>query len=742
MQLPGSDPIVLRPALVSPSAPPEPFEIVTQYERSGGSNLRDYKIEQDGRALYLRLLLLHDGGTGALEEVEHRIALAPSNQFAQAQVHPPERRGGAPAVSYISAGQENKALMGSADVLFKRSRLENRPIGRLLEGEVRPVWLKIALEVAPQIPEDWQPPQAQTQIKESIGYFMRAANAKQTADSAPKPGLRVLSVDLGVRNFAACSVFTLKDEEPRNGLYFPAHGTEHLWACHERSFLLALPGEHPNGDVLACRASARQEMADLRFGLSHLNSLLHLSVEPDPNMRRAMVSRWVDEGTLNVDTPATGGLVRLLDVADAQPQAWEEGVLEYRAQLDAWMGQQISQWRRRTRPRAGDTADHCQRRSYQGGKCMWSIQYLTDVRRLLLRWSLHGKRSGHIRRQDRQQGIFGSHLLRHINRLKADRIKTGADLIVQAARGMVRDAHGHWRQRYAPCQLVLFENLARYRFRTDRSRWENSQLMRWSHREIYREGEMQAQTYGIRVIDTAAGFSSRYHAKTGAPGLRVRRVTQQDLDDERTKLQILEAMGSLPGASGELRPGDLVPWQGGPDFVTLAPGSHSLVVIHADINAAQNLQRRLWMRHTDAYRMTATKFDVAGQETWLPNPLGSRLQGALMELGAASGCARLIAPPDADGYIVDPVRKADWRRAVGAGAEPEDEADKRIDESSDADILDELGTAVRTRTAETFFRDPSGIVLPADRWYPAKVFWSKVQARITPLLRAPSEDPF
>jgi len=29
MQLPGSDPTVLRPALVSPSAPPEPFEIVT-----------------------------------------------------------------------------------------------------------------------------------------------------------------------------------------------------------------------------------------------------------------------------------------------------------------------------------------------------------------------------------------------------------------------------------------------------------------------------------------------------------------------------------------------------------------------------------------------------------------------------------------------------------------------------------------------------------------------------------------
>jgi hypothetical protein len=219
-------------------------------------------------------------------------------------------------------------------------------------------------------------------------------------------------------------------------------------------------------------------------------------------------------------------------------------------------------------------------------------------------------------------------------------------------------------------------------------------------------------------------------------------VTQHDLDDGTAKLQILEAMGSPPGASGELHPGDLVPWQGGSDFVTLAPGAQSVVMIHADINAAQNLQRRLWMRHTDAYRMTAMKLDGTGRETWLPNPLGSRLQGALMELGATGGYARLVAAPDGDGYVMSPIRKTDWTRAVGAAAEPEDEADKQMDENKDADILDELGTAVRTPTTETFFRDPSGIVLPADRWYPAKVFWGRVQARIVPLLRASSDDPF
>jgi hypothetical protein len=72
-----------------------------QYERSGGSNLRDYRIEQEGRALCIRLPLLHDAGNSVLEEVEHCIGLAPSGQFAQAQVHPPERRGGALVVLHI-----------------------------------------------------------------------------------------------------------------------------------------------------------------------------------------------------------------------------------------------------------------------------------------------------------------------------------------------------------------------------------------------------------------------------------------------------------------------------------------------------------------------------------------------------------------------------------------------------------------------------------------------------------------
>ena len=37
---------------------------------------------------------------------------------------------------------------------------------------------------------------------------------------------------------------------------------------------------------------------------------------------------------------------------------------------------------------------------------------------------------------------------------------------------------------------------------------------------------------------------------------------------------------------------------------------------------------------------------------------------------------------------------------------------------------------------ETYFRDPSGIILPADFWYPRTVFWSIVANKVKGLLPA------
>ncbi len=66
-----------------------------------------------------------------------------------------------------------------------------------------------------------------------------------------------------------------------------------------------------------------------------------------------------------------------------------------------------------------------------------------DSRKFLLSSSLLGRDEGDIRRLDcENSGVFAGNLLDHIAGAKADRIKTGADLLVQSARGFTRTKAG------------------------------------------------------------------------------------------------------------------------------------------------------------------------------------------------------------------------------------------------------------------------------------------------------------
>ena len=171
-----------------------------------------------------------------------------------------------------------------------------------------------------------------------------------------------------------------------------------------------------------------------------------------------------------------------------------------------------------------------------------------------------------------------------------------------------------------------------------------------------------------------------------------------------------------------LKAGDLVPLSGGDVFCCLSP--HGLLKLQADINAAQNLQRRFWTRHGDAFRVVAGSVTVDGNEIWVPKPLGERLRGAmgghglLRPTGHESGSCRW-----------ETLSKAKWGRLAGeaTGGISDDETEE----------LAGLEEAALERSSQivVFFRDPSGTVLPADFWYPSKTFWSIVKARTTSALR-------
>ena len=288
----------------------------------------------------------------------------------------------------------------------------------------------------------------------------------------------------------------------------------------------------------------------------------------------------------------------------------------------------FSEWRKRTRRRSASWKDWGERRDYAGGKSVWMLEYLEAVRKLILSWNLRGRTYGQVNRQDKKQfGTVASRLLRHINKIKEDRTKTGTDLIVQAARGFLPKKTGKdWEKKHEPCRLILFENLARYLFKVDRPRRENSRLMSWSHRSILDEAKIQAQTYGMTIETTMAGFSSRYLASSGAPGVRCRYLTADDFEEGLPRQYVVNELEWMLGNTKnkelidiqnalkeKVQPGVLVPWSGGELFATLRTETTKIGrrssgkrahIIHADLNAAQNLQRRFWSRCGEAFRIS------------------------------------------------------------------------------------------------------------------------------------------
>jgi len=696
------------------------------YEAPGGGNLRNYSLAQDGT---LEIDLLSRDAGGQLSEKRFTIPLAPSGQLQDLKV---EGKGRSQRYAFRSAHQDFTAKPGGAEILFDRRFTENRSPSRLSEGEIGPVWFKLTLDVDPKAPDDWIDRRGAPKRPAEALHFMTALVNRSKYEGDLAPGLRVLSVDLGLRSFAACSVFELVEGRPTSRLHFPAQPDKDLWARHERSFVLSLPGEKVGARERAERDKAFGELRSLRRDIARLKGILRMGMLEEPAARTQAYQRL--RGFFGDEEVASAFDESLIDNLEKSvsraPAVWRARCKEVFDAAEVLLGRRIGEWRRRTRPRPESWQDWRERRGYAGGKSIWRIEYLDAVRRLLMGWSLRGREYGEINRLSRRErGTFAARLLAHINNLKDDRTKAGADLIVQAARGYVPCGRG-WEQRYEPCRLILFEDLARYRFRTDRPRRENSRLMKWNHRSILAEVEMQAAIYGMSVETVAAGFSSRFHAATGAPGVRCRRLTEDDFDAAGApKDYVVGALERFGRAAG-LSPGALVPWEGGELFAALRPDGKP-VIVNADINAALNLQRRFWTRCGDAYRLPCLRALRDGEECWYPQRAGKRLRGALSLLGdvGESGYCRLVTAGRDNAWRAVGASAAEWRRATGSVGSTEDE--------EGADEVDEALASVPIEAdskRRVFFRDPSG-ALAGGQWLEGKVFWGETRKTVMSALR-------
>lgn len=664
----------------------------------------------DGRQLRLTIELLVPEQDG-LERRRVAFRLAPSGQLRLVGISS-DGSTKKPARRVTCRGQDDldviEGELGGSTLLFNRARIGRANADGLAGGTVGEVYLGAVVNHR----ED-----GRYRSRQRLGAWLLSSLPKRNAnpDRVPTDGFAVLAVDLGLRSAAAVSVFRVS----RGGGKAP-------WPCtrvldgmevfHERSALLTLPGEDPSPKELQRRQDEEEQLRAVRSSIWLLNQVRRLAVAAEP-AQRAQVAASI----LERDPPhLRREIERLAARTDYPGDRWlTECTSLYRA-FERRVGEQVSGWRQLTRPR---------RTIGVGGKSAGWIEHLERVRRALMAWNRHQAPGvTDVQRLNREKwGTTASRLLEHISHLKDDRVKTTADLIVQAARGRVHGPGG-WVQSFEPVDVIIMEDLNRYRFRTDRPKHENRQLMRWAHRQLRALVEQQAQLYGIAVVDAPASYSSRFDAMTRAPGVRCRPLTRAILDGLRKgKAAWLERRLKRLGIdAGRLELGDLLPLGDGELLASCEPGG-ALRVRHADVNAAQNLGCRVLEGFSVPMKLAATKVG----EVFVNAALGARAT-------AAFGGSVVALRPDGDGFVAEVFEsiRAASRAIAGdlSTAKNIAEGDSRPAGADDEQLLFESLLEEELEASgikQNFFRNPwTGL------WKPAKSFWPEVETEIITRLRS------
>ena len=261
----------------------------------------------------------------------------------------------------------------------------------------------------------------------------------------------------------------------------------------------------------------------------------------------------------------------------------------------------------------------------QGGLHAQRIETIEDLRRRLASYQReinrtigieptigYGRNSGNV-------PDAAPELLEKLDQLKEQRVKQTAHLILTHALGLQLKGTGktpstaradslHGEYEIAPkgkvADMIVIENLDRYRTDQGRSRRENRQLMSWSHRAITDVLREITAPYGIPVLAVAAAYSSKFCATTSRPGFRAVEISPHQSDHfllqnwrvsdnparKKIATQILNILETHKNKKGLKL---LLPQDGGPLFFPAFDSkqekSLNYPVVNADLNAAGNL---------------------------------------------------------------------------------------------------------------------------------------------------------
>ena len=221
-------------------------------------------------------------------------------------------------------------------------------------------------------------------------------------------------------------------------------------------------------------------------------------------------------------------------------------------------------------------------------------------------------------------------LLDRSNRIREQRVDQAAHLILAEALGMELknpeevknkkerkaevDLHGEYKRRkdkngkeYPRCSVIVLENLERYKTSQERTKTENSRLMKWAHRAIIEKLEDMCRPFGITLMLVDPAFTSHFDSRTGLPGVRVNEVSR-DFEkqypyakwaNDKTKsgkpTKLAEDIKKLAAefeAHKDYKGKLVLAVEGGTDFVTVLAPLGGKDTFNADITAAVNIGLR------------------------------------------------------------------------------------------------------------------------------------------------------
>ncbi len=343
----------------------------------------------------------------------------------------------------------------------------------------------------------------------------------------------------------------------------------------------------------------------------------------------------------------------------------------------------------------------------------------------------------------------------NVERMRDNRVKQLASRIVEAALGLGNESprraangsnFGHDRRRaavlpddprFAPCHVIVTENLRSYRANQSRTRRENRGLMGWSSAQVFKYLSDACTLYGFRVYEVSPHYTSQQDSRSGLPGIRCMDVNVRDfVAGGYWKRRVAKAGKRCDEGKGSQRDRFLV------ELITANWNEEEKIWTEPDGTRWQLTSRA----GTDEFNWHALTPLAASNQQHEPHPVRVPQQGGDIFVCSAHGPTRggllgLQADMNAAANIglravTDPDWPGRWWYVLCDGQHVPDP--KKIQGSAAFDRVRVLRVEDAVETsgkAMNLWRKPTSRPLQDDRWLTYQVYWDRVEQDVIELLR-------